>query len=66
MYGLGPDSEGVAPAHTENVRPHKAASSKPGKKMSKKEARRAAREAREEMEDAIGDNVFSWKKAAKK
>lgn len=65
VYGLGPDSEGVAPAHTENVRPRKTAS-KPGKKMSKKEAKRAAREAREEMEDAIGDNVFSWKKAAKK
>ena len=62
VYGLGPDGEGISPPHSD--KPARKASAKGGKQS--KAARQAAREAAEEEEEAIQDNIFSWKKAAKK
>lgn len=71
VYGLGPDSDGIAPAHSDGRRtvhgvntPPK--SGKKGKKMSKAEAKRARQDAQDALNDAILDNIYSWKKAAKK
>ena len=60
VYGTGPDGEGVAV--TETAAPK--SKSKKGKKMSKKEkkaAAEAAAAAAELMEEALEDNVYSWK-----
>ncbi len=65
VYGLGPDGAGIAPAHSDDRKSRRSAG-KRGRKVSKEEAKRAAREAAEAMQDAIEDNVYSWKKAAKK
>ncbi len=64
VYGLGPDGEGIAAPHSD--KPVRKKASTTGGKKGSKAARRAAREAAEAEEDAIQDNVFSWKKAAKK
>lgn len=69
VYGLGPDSDGIAPAHSGKRKVALRSGAAPktkGKKMSKKEARRAALEAQDALNDAIIDNIYSWKKAAKK
>ena len=62
VYGLGPDGEGIARAHAGKTKKKSAS----GKGMSKEEKRQAVREAAEAEEDAILDNVFSWKKKSKK
>ncbi len=66
VYGLGPDGDGIAPAHEEKK--HKSTSAGKGKKkkMSKAERRKAMREAQEAASDAISDNVYSWKKTSNK
>ncbi len=69
VYGLGPDSDGIADAHSDKKRMSASASSgkKSGKKkMSKAEAKRVRQEAQDALNDAIMDNIYSWKKAAKK
>ncbi len=71
VYGLGPDSDGIAQAHSGKSKVSLGGSAdkkkgKKGKKMSKKEAKQAAQEAQAAFDDAILDNIYSWKKAAKK
>lgn len=63
VYGLGPDGEGIAPPHSDKPA-HRKKGAKGGKKS--KAELRAAREAAEEEEEAIQDNIYSWKKTAKK
>ena len=58
VYGLGPDGEGIAPAHLGNKARRTAAKGK-GKGKSRAEAE-------EDAEDALLDNVYSWKKNVKK
>ncbi len=65
VYSTGPDREGVAEyaasADTDKAdkKPRKG---KKGKKQSKKEQQAAAEAAQEAMDEAIEDNVYSWKK----
>lgn len=70
VYSLGPDSEGVADAHQAKKRSTKSrsagAKTTGGTKQSKAEAKLAAQRAKEDAEDAIIDNIFSWKKTVKK
>lgn len=63
VYCLGPDSEGIAEAHTAKKRSKASAG---GTKRTKAEARLAAQRAKEDAEDAITDNIYSWKKTVKK
>ncbi len=55
VYSTGPDKTGAAAAPA-------ARKAKKGKKMNKKEKQAAAAAAREAMQEAIEDNVYSWKK----
>ena len=81
VYGLGPDSDGIAPAHVDKPRTSRGktgkSKSKAGKKekkekqekkkkMSKAEAKKAQQAAKAAFEEAILDNIYSWKKAVKK
>ena len=68
VYGLGPDSDGVAVAHSgkKRVSSGVSAGQTRGKKMSKAEVRKAQQDAQDALNDAVLDNIYSWKKAAKK
>lgn len=64
VYGLGPDGDGIAPAHSEHRRAK--VPGRGGQKMSKAEKKRAVREAQEAVAEALNDNVYSWKKLSDK
>lgn len=59
VYSTGPDKDGIADAHTGKRK--KTAGAPKGKK-----AKEAAKLAAQEAEDALQDNVYSWKKSVKK
>ena len=57
VYSIGPDKEGIAPAHLGKGK-------KSGNKKKMNKAQKADAEA--EAKEAISDNVYSWKKTANK
>lgn len=60
VYSLGPDSEGIAPVHLSK------AARKAGNKNNKKQSKADAAQAAESAQEAILDNIYSWKKSSKK
>lgn len=66
VYGLGPDGEGVARVHSDASKKRAASKSNSGRTQTSAEKRQAARDAAEAAEDALLDNVYSWKKTVKK
>lgn len=68
VYGLGPDRQGVAPDNSASAKKAKKGGKKDkkgGKKGAKKDSATATASAEDE-EEAIEDNVYSWKKVSSK